>query len=125
AVLLKLFAVNQHVELPQRRPNDAQLVPVSPDLTPRQARIIVLPPYVVRSEVAIATHITGNRMDQVVFLLIVGLIAGVLSGMFGIGGGAVSVVGLYLFRGWGQTHAIGQSLVALLIPVVNSPRISV
>src|SRR5690606_40859530 len=56
-------------------------------------------------------------MDQVVFLLIVGLIAGVLSGMFGIGGGAIIVPALILFRGYDQTLANGTSLVALLMPV--------
>lgn len=51
------------------------------------------------------------------FLLVVGLIAGVASGMFGIGGGAVIVPILVAFLNFDQKRAVGTSLAALLLPV--------
>lgn len=50
-------------------------------------------------------------------LLILGLIAGILSGMFGIGGGIVIVPALMAFFGVEQKRAVGTSLGALLLPV--------
>lgn len=50
-------------------------------------------------------------------LLIVGLVAGVLSGMFGIGGGVVIVPILTSFFGFTLQQAVGTSLAALLMPV--------
>jgi hypothetical protein len=49
--------------------------------------------------------------------LALGLAAGVLSGVFGIGGGVVVVPGLVLLLGYGQKTATGTSLLALLLPV--------
>ena len=48
---------------------------------------------------------------------IIGLIAGVMSGMFGIGGGVVIVPFLVTFGGMGIKSANGTSLAALLLPV--------
>jgi uncharacterized protein len=53
----------------------------------------------------------------VVALLIVGLAAGVLSGMFGIGGGVVIVPALTLLLAFDLKEATGTSLAALLMPV--------
>lgn len=50
-------------------------------------------------------------------LLIVGIIAGILSGMFGIGGGVVIVPALIIFLGFTTTQATSTSLAALLMPV--------
>jgi uncharacterized membrane protein YfcA len=50
-------------------------------------------------------------------LFILGLIAGVLSGMFGIGGGLVIVPGLIVVCGFGTKEATGTSLFALMWPV--------
>jgi uncharacterized protein len=50
-------------------------------------------------------------------ILIVGLVAGVASGMFGIGGGAVIVPALVVFLKYPQKLAVGTSLGALLLPV--------
>ncbi len=50
-------------------------------------------------------------------LLIVGLVAGILSGMFGIGGGVVIVPALVAFLNMDQKRAVGTSLAALLLPV--------
>jgi len=49
--------------------------------------------------------------------LLIGLVAGVLSGTFGIGGGVVVVPALVLLMGYGQKTATGTSLLALLLPV--------
>ncbi|MGZ4143092.1 MAG: TSUP family transporter [Actinomycetota bacterium] len=46
----------------------------------------------------------------------IGLAAGVLSGLFGIGGGIIIVPAL-VFVGLSQKHATGTSLAALLLPV--------
>ncbi|MDX2074945.1 MAG: sulfite exporter TauE/SafE family protein [bacterium] len=50
-------------------------------------------------------------------LLIVGVIAGILSGMFGIGGGVVIVPALIIFLQFTITEATSTSLAALLMPV--------
>ena len=50
-------------------------------------------------------------------VLLIGLIAGVFSGMFGIGGGAVIVPMLVGFLNYDQKRAVGTSLGALLLPV--------
>ena len=50
-------------------------------------------------------------------LVSLGLGAGVLGGMFGIGGGLVMVPGLILLFGFGQKDASGTSLFAQLLPV--------
>ena len=56
-------------------------------------------------------------MEQPIGILIVGLAAGVLSGLFGIGGGVVIVPVLVTFFGFGLKEAVGTSLAALLMPV--------
>jgi hypothetical protein len=50
-------------------------------------------------------------------MLALGLGAGVLSGLFGIGGGAVLVPALIFFGGFGMAQASGISLAAMLAPV--------
>lgn len=50
-------------------------------------------------------------------LLLLGVSAGVLSGLFGIGGGVVIVVALVLVGKWPVMQATGTSLAALLLPV--------
>ena len=54
---------------------------------------------------------------QVVGLLMIGVLAGVFSGMFGIGGGLIIVPALALLYGMKQHAAVGTSLGALLLPV--------
>jgi len=56
-------------------------------------------------------------VGDIVIPLLIGLVAGVLSGMFGIGGGVVVVPALVLLMGYGQKTATGTSLLALLLPV--------
>lgn len=55
--------------------------------------------------------------DNVLLLLTIGLFAGVMSGLFGIGGGIIIVPALILLAGFTQLGANGTSLVALLLPV--------
>ena len=50
-------------------------------------------------------------------LLGIGLVAGVLAGMFGIGGGLVIVPALLFFMKMTEVDAIGTSLAALIPPV--------
>ncbi len=54
---------------------------------------------------------------QTITVLAIGLTAGVLSGMFGIGGGVVIVPALMLLVGFSIKIASGTSLAALLLPV--------
>jgi uncharacterized membrane protein YfcA len=56
-------------------------------------------------------------MLQLVVVGAIGLLAGVLSGLFGIGGGVVIVPLLVLVAGFAMTQATGTSLAALLLPV--------
>lgn len=46
---------------------------------------------------------------------IVGLVAGVLAGLLGIGGGALTVPALVLFLGLGQVEAEATSLLAIIL----------
>jgi uncharacterized membrane protein YfcA len=50
-------------------------------------------------------------------VLLIGLAGGVLSGLFGIGGGVVIVPLLILLLGFTGQQAVGTSLAALLLPV--------
>lgn len=54
---------------------------------------------------------------SVIALVAIGVVAGVVSGLLGVGGGIVLVPGLVIFLGLTQHHAEGTSLVAI-IPVV-------
>lgn len=56
---------------------------------------------------------------QTIFtLVIIGIVAGILSGFVGIGGGIVIVPALVYFLGFTQHQAQGTSLFVLLMPVV-------
>jgi uncharacterized protein len=55
---------------------------------------------------------------QIGQLLIVGLMAGILSGFVGIGGGLVMVPALVWLLGYSQHQAQGTSLGVLILPVV-------
>ena len=56
-------------------------------------------------------------MPVLLIVALIGLVAGVLAGLFGIGGGVVIVPALILLAGFGVTKAAGTSLAALLLPV--------
>lgn len=52
-----------------------------------------------------------------ILLLLIGLMAGIASGLFGIGGGVIVVPALVLIMGFSLPSAIGTSLAILLPPV--------
>ena len=54
---------------------------------------------------------------QALFFALIGLAAGVLSGMFGIGGGVLIVPALMYGLGFSQKTATGTSLAILLPPI--------
>jgi uncharacterized membrane protein YfcA len=56
-------------------------------------------------------------IETILLLIIVGLAAGVLSGMVGVGGGIIVVPALVIFLGFSQHQAQGTSLGLLLLPV--------
>ncbi|HIH74877.1 MAG TPA: TSUP family transporter [Methanosarcina sp.] len=55
-------------------------------------------------------------IDFIVYIMI-GITAGILSGLFGIGGGIVIIPALMFLQGFSQLKAQGTSLVAMLPPV--------
>jgi uncharacterized membrane protein YfcA len=55
--------------------------------------------------------------DAILLLLGIGLAAGILSGMVGVGGGLIVVPALVFFMGFTQHQAQGTSLGLLLLPV--------
>jgi len=57
------------------------------------------------------------NIQTLLLLAIIGLAAGVLSGMIGIGGGIIIVPALVLILGFTQQQAQGTSLGLLLLPV--------
>jgi uncharacterized membrane protein YfcA len=57
-------------------------------------------------------------MNEIILLLIIGLGAGVLSGLVGIGGGIVLVPALVMLLHYNQHQAQGTVLAMLMFPVV-------
>ncbi|SRR5258706_5357143 len=55
--------------------------------------------------------------QTVILLLIVGLAAGTLSGLVGVGGGVIIIPALVYILGFNQAEAQGTSLGILLLPV--------
>lgn len=56
-------------------------------------------------------------MLNFVILIFIGAIAGILSGLFGIGGGIIIIPSLVFLEGFTQLKAQGTSLIAMLPPV--------
>ena len=56
-------------------------------------------------------------INTLLILLVVGVAAGILSGIVGIGGGIVIVPALIYFLGFSQKMAQGTSLAILLLPI--------
>lgn len=56
-------------------------------------------------------------MLNIVILLLIGIAAGILSGMFGVGGGVIIVPSLIFFLGMTQHEAQGTSLGLMLLPI--------
>ncbi len=57
------------------------------------------------------------NMTAIIILLCLGLLAGILSGMVGIGGGIVIVPALVYFLGYSQHQAQGTVLFMFLLPI--------
>ena len=55
--------------------------------------------------------------QAVIILILIGLAAGVLSGLVGVGGGIILVPALVYFLGYNQHQAQGTSLGVLMFPV--------
>jgi len=58
-----------------------------------------------------------NPQPSILLLLMIGLVSGIASGVFGIGGGVLIVPALVYLAGFSQHSATGTSLALLLPPV--------
>lgn len=58
-------------------------------------------------------------VQEIILLIMVGLVAGLLAGGLGLGGGIVIVPALVFMFGFTQHQAQGTSLAVLLFPVVS------
>jgi uncharacterized membrane protein YfcA len=67
--------------------------------------------------ISVETDDEGLMSDPTVLYIAIGLAAGVLSGIFGIGGGVVIVPALIYLGGFTQHRATGTSLAVLLPPI--------
>ena len=56
-------------------------------------------------------------LQTIIILLLLGIAAGILSGLVGVGGGIIIVPALVLLLGFTQKQAQGTSLAILLLPV--------
>ena len=56
-------------------------------------------------------------LHVIIVLLVIGLAAGILGGLIGVGGGIIIVPSLIYFLGFSQKEASGTSLGILLLPV--------
>ncbi|MEA3445226.1 MAG: sulfite exporter TauE/SafE family protein [Bacteroidota bacterium] len=56
-------------------------------------------------------------MIEIIVLLLIGLLAGFISGSFGVGGGIILVPALVFILGFTQHHAQGTSLAMMVAPV--------
>ncbi|AND85998.1 TSUP family transporter [Clostridium tyrobutyricum] len=56
-------------------------------------------------------------MLNVIIFIVIGIAAGILSGLFGVGGGVIIIPALMFFEGFSQLKAQGTSLIAMLPPV--------
>ena len=57
------------------------------------------------------------NLTLIAFLIIIGLLAGILSGFMGVGGGVVMIPLMVLLLGFNQHEAQGMSLAVLAVPV--------
>ncbi|MFW8746156.1 TSUP family transporter, partial [Mesorhizobium japonicum] len=54
------------------------------------------------------------NLRRVLALLVIGVLGGILSGLFGVGGGIIMVPLLTMFAGMDQRHASATSLIAIV-----------
>ncbi len=62
-------------------------------------------------------YICGMSFSTFIVLIIIGLLAGMLSGFVGVGGGLVMIPLLMMFLGLSQLEAQGTAIVAMLPPI--------
>ena len=62
-------------------------------------------------------YIWGMRVSTFIILIIIGLLAGILSGLVGVGGGILMIPLLIIFLGLTQHQAQGTALFAMLPPI--------
>lgn len=56
-------------------------------------------------------------IEQILILIVVGLLAGFVGGTMGVGGGIIMVPALIFVFGFSQHHAQGTSLATMLAPI--------
>lgn len=56
-------------------------------------------------------------VTQIIILVLIGIFSGMLSGMFGVGGGVLIVPALVFFMGMTQHEAQGTSIGLMLLPI--------
>ncbi len=56
-------------------------------------------------------------MQEIIFLILIGIGAGIVGGMTGLGGGIIIVPTLVFLFGFSQTNAQGTSTATLLFPI--------
>ena len=61
---------------------------------------------------------TDMGSQEMFIVLLIGLLAGILSGLVGVGGGIIMVPALVIFLNYTQHQAQGTSLAVLTLPVV-------
>ncbi|WP_081675067.1 sulfite exporter TauE/SafE family protein [Daejeonella oryzae] len=58
-----------------------------------------------------------NKMATLIILIIIGILAGVLSGLIGIGGGIIVIPALVFILGYSQQTAQGTTLAMMVPPI--------
>jgi uncharacterized membrane protein YfcA len=56
-------------------------------------------------------------INDIIILIVIGLVTGVFGGMFGVGGGIIIIPALVFFFGFTQQQAQGTSTAFMLLPV--------
>lgn len=56
-------------------------------------------------------------MAEIIVLILIGIAAGIMSGLFGVGGGVIIVPALVFFIGMTQHQAQGTSIGLMLLPI--------
>ena len=70
-----------------------------------------------RDDAAKERRVEPLTLGLIISLVVVGLVAGVAGGMFGIGGGAIMVPAMVLLLAMDQKFATGTSIGAQILPV--------
>jgi len=57
------------------------------------------------------------KMNEILLLILIGILAGIMGGLFGVGGGLIVIPALIFLFGMTQHEAQGTSIAFLLLPV--------